>query len=32
MAGLFLLFVMTIALGGLVNGYVDVMNHADETH
>lgn len=32
MSGLFLMFVMSIALGGLVNGYVDVMNHADETY
>ena len=32
MAGLFLMFVMAIALGSLADGYVDVLNHVDETH
>ena len=32
MAGLFLMFVMAIALGSLANGYVEVLNHANETH
>ena len=32
MAGLFLMFVMTIALGSLANGYVEVLNHVDEAH
>ena len=27
MAGLFLMFVMAIALGSLANGYVEVLNH-----
>jgi hypothetical protein len=30
MAGLFLMFVMTIALGSLVNGYVEMMGNNDE--
>jgi hypothetical protein len=32
MAGLFLFFVMVIALGSLADGYVEVLNHVDETH
>ena len=32
MAGLFLMFVMAIALGCLSDGYVEVLNHVDETH
>lgn len=32
MAGLFLMFVMAIALGSLADGYVEVLNHANETH
>ena len=32
MAGLLLMFVMVIALGSLANGYVEVLNHANETH
>ena len=31
MAGLFLMFVMMIALSSLANGYVEVLNHADDT-
>jgi hypothetical protein len=32
MAGLFLIFVMVIVLGSLADGYVEVLNHVDETH
>lgn len=32
MSGLFLIFVMVIALGSLADGYVEVLNHVDETH
>lgn len=32
MTGLFLIFVMAIALGSLMNGYVKVLNHADANH
>ena len=30
MASLFLMIVMTRALGSMVSGYVEVLNHADE--
>jgi len=32
MDGLFLMFVMIIALYSLVSGYLEVLNHADENH
>lgn len=32
MAGLFLLFVITMALGNLMCDYIEVLNHAEETH